>query len=243
MDSKAFTEMSAEEQLDHLKQLNAQVEHKDDDHKQAMDEEKKNHESALKAQEDEHKKEAQDDEKKNHDAQEDKDKKLEAAILKAMEEPDKEKREAAIRSAMEDHMKKNHEGQDNDEHKKEAQEKDDEEKKAMRAEITYLNAERNAKKIKHLESIYKAAQTPEETLKEYKAEWEKMTPKQLDAAVEHIKPLISTLELSADKPSEEDNPFGWKGAQAPAELSASVSDKRFDKIDKMSDSELFGGNN
>lgn len=233
--TKAFTELSAEEQVDYVKELKAQVEHKDDEHKTAMEDEKKNHESALKAMEEEKKKEGMEEEKKKHEGQEEKDKKLEAAILKAMEEEDKDKRESAIRSAMEEHKDdQKHEGKSAQDEKK-----DDEEKKAMRAEITYLNAERNEKKIKHLESIYKAAHTPEETLKEYKAEWEKMTPKQLDAAVEHIKPLISTLELSANTPEPEGNPFGWSSPSAPAELSASVGDKAFKKIDDMSDTELF----
>jgi len=237
--------MTAEEQSDHVKELRGQVEHKDDEHKQAMEDEKKNHESALKAMEDEHKKEAMDEEKKNHEAQEEKNKKLEAAILKAMEDhpDDKEKREAAIRSAMEDHMKKeNHEGMHDDHKNHEGQEEEKEEKKAMKAEITYLSAMVNKPKISYLEKIYQAAKTPKDTIKGYKSEWEKMTAKQLDAAIDKVKPLISTLELQASKPAEQDNPFGWKGAEAPAELSASVSDKRFEKIDKMSDSELFGGN-
>jgi len=108
----------------------------------------------------------------------------------------------------------------------------------MKAEITYLSAQVSKPRINYLESIYQAAKTDEKTLKEYKAEWEKMSPKQLDAAIAKIKPLIETLELSASKkPTEE--PFGFSTAEVPKEFGASIGDKSFKRIDDLTDSELF----
>lgn len=234
MESKAFSELSAEEQVDHVKKLESQVEHKDDEHKQAMEDEKKNHESALKDMDDEHKKEAMDDDKKNHNAQDEKDKKLEAAILKAMEEEDKDKREAAIRSAMENHMTKKDEGKDTATAMHE-----DEEKKALKAQVTYLTAQANKPKIEYLAAIYKAAGVEEKTITEYTADWTKLNGEQLDGAIEKVKPLIENIpEFQANK--EEKKPFGFSTTEIPTELSGAVgNDKRMDKIEKMSDTELF----
>lgn len=237
--TKAFTEMTAEEQADHVKELRAQVEHKDDEHKQAMDDEEKKHESALKAMEDEKKKEAQNEKEKEKEAQDEKNKKLEAAIMKAMEDhpDDKDKREAAIRSAMEDHMKKE-EGMHEEHEKKQAME-DDEEKKALKAQVTYLTAQHNLPKIEYLAAIYKAAGVEEKKITEYTADWKKQTGKQLDAAIEKVKPLIDNIpEFQGSKP--EKKPFGFSTTEIPTELSGAVgNDKRIDKIEKMSDTELF----
>jgi len=239
MPDKEFSAMTTEEQLDYVKTLKADVEHKDDEHKTAMEDEKKDHEAKLTAQDDEHKKEmeSQDEEHKKEETA--RAARLQAAILKAQEEPDKEKREAAIMKAMEDHMneKKNHEGQNNEHEKKEAQEKE-EENKAMKAEITYLGSIINKPKIEYLSKIYVAAKTDEKVLKEYVAEWEKMNTKQLDAAIQKVKPLVSTLELTANKVPTE-TPFGFSTADVPKELSASVGEKSFKKIDNLSDAELF----
>lgn len=233
MDTKAFSEMSAEEQDDHVKKLQSQVEHKDDEHKQAMDVEEKKHESALKAMEEEKKKEAMEEEKKK-EAMEENHKKMESAILKAMEEEDKDKREAAIRSAMEEHMTKKDEGKDTATAMHE-----DEEKKALKAQVTYLIAQANKPKIEYLAAIYKAAGVEEKTITEYTADWTKLNGEQLDGAIEKVKPLIENIpEFQANK--EEKKPFGFSTTEIPTELSGAVgNDKRMDKIEKMSDTELF----
>jgi len=233
MPDKDPKEMSLEELQTCTASLKAQVEHKDDEHKQAMEDEEK------KA------KQAQEEEKKNHDAQEEKKDEehkakmasLRANMLTAMEEKDEEKKDAAMKAvleAMEDEHKK--EAMHEDEHKAQ----DDEEKKAMKAEITYLKASVNKPKLDYLNKVYSAAKTEDGTLKKWNSEWEAMSSKQLDAAIEKAKPLVDTLSYEASQP-EEKNPFGFTTAEGPGEKEYSAS-KKFDKIDKLSDEELFGGN-
>ena len=239
MPSKEFKDMTVEEQNDYVKQLNAQVEHKDDEHKTAMDEKEKENKDAMDEKDKENKnavKTAMDEEKKNHDARM---AKLSAAILKAMDEKDEDKRKEAIKQAMEDDKKENMAQDDKDKKNNEAQYKDDEEKKALKATVTYLEAQINKPKIDYLSKIYTAAKVDEKTLKEYEADWNKMGAKQLDAAIEKVKPLIESIpEFSAGK-IEQQTPFGFSSPDIPTELSADVNDKSFKKIDDMSDAELF----
>ena len=96
MPEKDPKEMSLEELQTFTASLKAQVEHKDDEHKQAMEDEEK------KA------KQAQEEEKKNHEAQEEKKDEehkakmasLRANFLSAMEEKDEEKKDAAMKAVL-----------------------------------------------------------------------------------------------------------------------------------------------
>ena len=239
MSKTEFKDMTIEEQNDYVANLTSQVEHKDDEHKQAMDEMEKNHKDAMEEMDEKQKKEAKlamDEEHKNHEARM---AKLSAAILKAMDEDDDDKRKEAIKQAMEDD-KKEHEGMEHDDKKDhEAMEKDDEEKKALKAELTYLTATVNKPKIDYLSKIYSAAKVDEKTLRQYEADWKKMTSKQLDGAIEKVKPLIESIpEFSASVP-EQQTPFGFSTPDIPTELSGAVDDKGMKKIDEMSDAELM----
>ncbi len=212
--------------------LKAQVEHKDDEHKEAMEEEEK------KA------KQAQEEEKKNHEAQDEKKdddhkealKALKASLLQAMEEKDEEKKAAAMQAvlqAMDEEHKKEGTYEDN---KHEGQ--NDEEKKALKAQVTYLSAAVNRPKIAFLNKVYKAAKTEEATLTGWNKEWEAMDSKQLDGAIAKTKPLVETLEYKAV--DEEKSPFGFTTAEGPGQKEFSA-DKKFKSIDTLSDEELFGG--
>lgn len=245
MPKTEFKDMTVDEQNDYVKELSAQVDHKDDEHKQAMDDMKEDHKEAMDEMEKNHK-DAMEDEKKEAMEEDEKEHKarmakLSAAILKAMDEEDPQKRKEAIKQAMEDD-KKEHEAMEHDDKKNhEAMEKDDEEKKALKAELTYLTATVNKPKIDFLNKIYSAAKVDDKTLKQYVADWQKMTAKQLDAAIEKVKPLIESIpEFSASK-TEPDTPFGFSSPDVPTELSGAVDDKSFKKIDDMSDAELMEG--
>jgi len=184
----------------------------DKEHKDAMDEEEEKAKKAKKAQEE--------DEKKVEAKM--------AAILKAMDEDDHEKREALVKAAMEEDEKK-HEGMGDD----------DEEKKALKAEVTYLSAAIKQPKIERLTNIYKASKTPEEQIKSFVAEWEKKTPKQLDAELKKTEHLAETVQFDIIP----DNPFHFGGTPAPAPVDEpySASDETFKKIDKMTPDQAFSG--
>jgi len=235
MTSKDPKDMNLEELQVFTASLVAQEEKKEDEHKDAMEDEKKNNHDAM------------DEEKKNHESQvEHKDdehkeamKALRASLLSAMEEKDEEKKEEAMKAVLqamdEEHKKESmHKGMEDKKH--EAME--DEEKKAMKATITYLSAAVNKPKIDYLNKIYTAAKTEPATLTKWNQEWEAMNPKQLDGAIAKAKPLVDTLEYSATQ--EEKSPFGFPTVEGPGRKEYSA-DKSFKKIDEMSDEELFRG--
>jgi len=145
------------------------------------------------------------------------------AVLQAMDDEDNKHKESM------------HKGME--EHKKEAME--DEEKKALKAQVTYLTASVNKPKIAFLNKVYKAAKTEEATLSNWNKEWEGMNSKQLDGAIEKTKPLVETLEYKAA--DEEKSPFGFNVAEGSRDQEYSA-DKKFKSIDDMSDEDLFGGN-
>lgn len=241
--TKDISEMSLEELSDHVTTLSAQVDEEKKNNKEALKSMDEKNEKEKEAMDEEHKKEMKDAQEHKDDEHKEKMSKLQAAILKAMEEEDKDKREAMIKSAMEEHtkeekmsmeeeQKKNHTGM-NDEEK--------EENKAMKAQITYLSAQVNKPRLEYLEAVYKAAKTPEDDLKEFKSDWEKMDTKQLDGAIKKTKPLVDSMpEFSVGK-TETQSPFGFTGADIPKEFSANINDKQLKKIDDMSDAELFEG--
>ena len=239
MPTKDYKDMTVEEQNDYVANLNSQVEHKDDEHKQAMDDMEKNHKEAMDEMNEKYKKEAKsamDEEHKDHETRM---AKLSASILKAMDEEDPEKRKEAIKQAMEEDKKEHGAMEHDDKKDHEAMEKDDEEKKALKATVTYLEATVNKPKIDFLSKIYSAARVDDKILKQYEADWKKMSAKQLDAAIEKVKPLIESIpEFSASKPAP-DSPFGFSTPDVPTELSAGIDDKGMKKIDDMSDAELM----
>jgi hypothetical protein len=208
-----LTSMDVPELITYVASLSAEVDHKDDEHKEA-----------LKAVEEENEKKVNDAKK----AQEEENKKNEAklaAVLKAMDEKDPEKKEAMIKSAMDDH-----------EDKKDAKkaEDEDEEKKALKAEVTYLAQQIKKPKIDFLKSVYKASSTPDAEIEVYVAEWNKKSSEQLDAEIKKTQHLAEAVGFTAEV---EKSPFGFSGAKLHGpEFSAS---KSFEKIDKMSPAEAF----
>ena len=120
-----------------------------------------------------------------------------------------------------------------------ADHEDDEEKKAMKAELTYLGAVVKAPKLDLLNQIYSAAKVDESTLKTWKAEWEGMTAKQLDAAIEKAKPLISTMDNVSFEAQSKPTPFGFETPNVPSFKSEFSAAKEFKAIDEMSVKDIF----
>lgn len=195
-------------------------EDKDKEHKEAMD---KKEEEAKKA-------------KRASEEEKEKDAVVLKAIKSAMEEKDPEKREAAIKSAMEEHDKKK-DTNDASNHE------DDEEKKALKAQITFLANKIKEPQLDYLKKVYQAAKTDESTLNEYMDEWKEMTPEQLDGAIKKVKPLVESMNMNsfdAEK-SEPRNPFGYNAGTIPKDTKQFDASETFKKIDDMSAEEAFGG--
>jgi len=130
---------------------------------------------------------------------------------------------------------------DNEKHEAKSAE-DDEEKKALKAQVTYLANSVKAPKIQYLTKVYQAALTPKETITEYVAEWNKQTPQQLDAEIKKLGPLINTItqtQMNAEVP-EMVIPTMSTLPTGDSTYKGSVDTSR---ITKMSDAELFGGHN
>ncbi len=223
--------MDIPELVEYVASLTSQVEHKDDEHKQAMDEKEKDAKKAQDEKDDKEEeakkaKKAQDEEEKKHEG-------LRAALLKAMDEPDDKKREAMIKTAMDEDEK--HESKKG----KTAMGDDDEEKKALKAEITYLSASIKQPKIDYLTKVYKASNTPDKELGAYVAEWIKKSPQQLDAEIKKTAHLAEVVSYQAE---EKPNPFGFNGAPNPISGPAyEANNSDFKKIDKMTPDQAFSG--
>jgi len=224
-----------------IDQLNAQVDEKDKNHKDAMDTMDKEHKDAMEnmekknhdAMEDEHKKtedanKAMEDEKKNHEA-------VLKAVLKAMEEEDPEKRKQAIKEAVEVQHK-------DDVHTETAKYGDHEmkemkeENKSMKAQLEYQNTIIKKPKLQILQATYEKAGTDEKTIKAYKAEWDEMTPQQLDGAIEKLKPLMESLGASVKETQE---PISLGQSIEFTASTKSGNEEYSAKVDKMSTAELF----
>jgi len=212
-------------------ELTGQVDEKDKEHKDAMEHMDKEHKDAMHEMDEKHKadmdekekesKHAQDEEKEKHDA-------VLKAVLKAMEEDDKDKREALIKSAVEVPHK-------DDEHTqtgKKAEYENDEEKKAMKAQLAYQDNIIKKPKLQILQAAYEQ-HVDKSKLAEYTADWNKMTPQQLDSAIEKAQPVI---ELSGVKTTPEPIAMG-KGYGT--EFTGSINQEYSAKVDKMTDQELF----
>jgi len=149
-----------------------------------------------------------------------------------MEEEDKEKRAELVKAAMVEHK--------DDEHKfqsKNADHENDEEKKAMKAQLEYQDKIIKKPKLQILAAAYEGVGTEESKLKSYKADWDKMTPVQLDAAIEMAKPII---ELSGQTIETTPTPLGL--SQGLSTFTGSIksgSEEYSAKVDKMSTEELF----
>jgi len=231
-----LSSMDLPELITYVGNLTAEVEHKDDEHKQtakkAMEDKDKEHKDAM-----------EDHEKEAKRAMDEKHEKMEsklAGILKAMDEEDPEKRKKAIKSAMEEHEKeKEGKSADHLEHEKKDAQEEKEEKKAMKAEITYLANIINKPKIDLLTKVYTAAQTPKKDLDEYIADWNAMTTKQLDAAVKLAQPVADSVgAYEAEVPK---SPFGWTSQSIPTTQESFSASKKFKDIDNMTPDQAFDG--
>lgn len=222
-----LTSMDISELTSYVANLTAEVEHKDDEHKTAMDDKEKDAKKAMDEKEEEAKKA-----KKAMDEDHEKDAVVLKAVLKAMDEEDPDKRKEAIKTAMKADLP--------DKDKKDAMHEDDEEKKALKAEVSYLAAKANKPTIDYLTKVYQAAQTPEDKIKEYIAEWEKMNTKQLDAALGKIKPLVEQMGTESFEADSTKSPFGFSSPSPPVEQVSFSASAEFKKIDEMSPSEAFG---
>lgn len=215
-----------------LDSMTARADEKDNEYKEAMEKNDKDHKDAM-----------TDMEKKNHDAMEEKEKdakkamhdekeKHEAtlkAVLVAMEEPDKDKREALLKAAIE------HKDDQHTQTAKNADHMEDEEKKAMKAQLEYQNNIIKKPKLQILEAAYSKVGTDKSKLEEYKADWNNMTLPQLDAAIEMAKPIIELTGEILQVPT----PLGLSEGMSTFTGSLKTDDEYAANIDKMSTEELF----
>jgi len=215
--------------------LNAQVDDKEKEHKDAMEMKDKEHKDAMHEMDEKHKTAMEDYGKKNHDAMEEDKNKHEAilkAVLVAMDEPDKDKRDAMIKTAMIEHK--------DDEHTQTSMHKgmheDDEEKKAMKAQLEYQNNIIKKPKLQILEAAYTGVGTDKSKLEEFKADWNKMTLPQLDAAIEMAKPII---ELSGKTIETIPSPLSLSNGMSTFTGSVKTDNEYSAKVDKMTVEELF----
>jgi len=241
--SKTTQELSAmktEDLVEYVASLSAEVDKKEHDANYAMDKKDHDAKTAMDEKDEEHKT-AMEHERKM--AMEHEDKKHEAtlkAVLKAMEEDDHEKRKDAVKSAMEKEHKTamEHGHEDKNKDAKQAME-DDDEKKALKAQVTYLATVVKNPKIQYLTKVYQAALTPEATLKEYVADWNGKTPQQLDAEIKKITPLVQTLtqtnQMDAATPEIEIPMM----STLPTPTTSYQGSVDLSKINKMSDKDLF----
>ena len=224
--SKTKEELSAmkiEDQMVYVTELSAEVDKKEDEHKAEMDKKEDEHKAEMDKKEDE--------DKMSKKAMDDKDDKEHQAKMKsAMEEEDKDKRAEMYKKAMDEHDEKK-----SMTHKSETE--DDNEKKALEAKVTYMSSIIKIPKIEYLRKAYSAAKIDESKLKTFEKTWTNMDLQQLDAAITDIKPFISETK-EYESAVEEKSPFGITTAPFKSEFKAS---SEFEKIDKMSDAELFNG--
>ena len=234
--------MDIPELVTYVASLTADVEHKDDEHKQAIlkaEEEKKEEEAkqAKKAEEEKEEavRQAMDDEHKKDAARME-------AVLKAMDEKDPEKRKEAIKNA----MKESEEEKNNDANKaRKADHEKEEENKALKAEVSYLASQINLPKIDYLKKVYEASNTDAAKIREYVAEWEKMDTKQLDGAIDKVKPLVETLNSTngnnyeANASQQQQQPLGFSSLQSPMKTESFSASREFKKIDAMTPEQAF----
>ena len=228
--SLSLQEMSAK-----VDTLSSQVDDKEKEHKDAMDKmdekhktamydmDKKNHDAMDEKEKDA--KKAMDDEKEKHDA-------VLKAVLKAMDEEDKDERASLLKAAMDISHK-------DDEHTETAKTADhlkDEENKAMKAQLDYQDTIIKKPKLQILEAAYTNAGVEKETVEGYKADWNKMSLPDLDKAINLAKPII---ELSG-KVIETPTPLGLSQGLSTFTGSIKSGNEEFSaKVDKMSLEELF----
>jgi len=219
-----------------------------------VDDEEKKHKDAMEMKDKEHKDAMEDMDKKNHDAMEDEHKKTEdagtamedekekhdailKAVLKAMEEPDKEKREALIKAAMIEHKDDEHTETSMHKGMHKSMHEDDEKMKSMKAQLEYQDKIIRKPKLQILEAAYLNVGTEKSKVEEYKADWNKMSLPQLDAAIEQAQPII---ELSGRVIETTPTPVGLGQGMSEFRGSAKTGVEEYSaKVDKMSVEELF----
>lgn len=223
---------SLEELQSKVEELSAQV----DESKKTIDNKEKEAKSAMEEKDKEHK-EAMGEEQKKHEAMMNENKEkhealkasLQAEIDKETDEKKKEGMKAALKAMDEEHKEK--------EAKSAKYGEDDEEKKALKAEVQYLANVVKEPKINYLKQVYEAAKTPEEDLKEYVANWEKMDGPQLDAAIKQTERLAGRIKESFE--ASQKNPFGPTMSAKPTKVESFSAEKTYGKIDETSDKDLF----
>ena len=230
--SLSLQEMSAK-----VDTLSSQVDEKEKEHKDAMDKMDEKHKTAM-----------YDMDKKNHDAMDEKEKDAKKAmndekehheavlkaVLKANEEEDKDKRAELVKAALKAMDEKN------DEHESstvKADHENDEEKKAMKAQLDYQDKIIKMPKLQILTAAYEGVGTEKSKLAEYVADWNKMTPQQLDGAIEKAKPIIELTGKTIEIPQA---PLGLSQGMSAFTGSTKSGNEEFSaKVDKMSVEELF----
>ena len=235
---------SLEDLTTQVKELTAQVENKieenkvkDSTHKTAMDDMKKDHKDAMEKKDDEHNSQIVHKDDEHKEAY----KSMYESMYKAMEmEKDDTKKEGmkATLKAMDEMHKKESMKADKElppkyEHTSEEEKQKDRE---HRAEITYLTGQVNKLKINELTALYQASKTSEEDIKSYSAEWEKQTSEQLDAEIKKMMKIIGSVPQQLDA---ERSPFGFSTQNSIKRNKQFDAAKLTDKVDKLSDSELF----
>ncbi len=225
-------------------ELKAEVEKEKEEHKTAMEEKEKEAKTATEEKEKEAKK-AQEEKEKEKDKHEASYKSMHDKMHKAMDEEKDEKKKEGMKaalSAMEDEHKKEKEGDmDNPkEYERKGKgyksEEEKEKEREHKAQITYLTAEVMKPKIKQLTQLYQASKTSENDIKSYSAEWEKQTPQQLDAEIIKMEKIIGQIPQSFEA---ERTPFGFSTSRTLRKPSQYDAAKVSDKVEKMSDSDLF----
>ena len=98
----------------------------------------------------------------------------------------------------------------------------------------------NKPKLDYLTKVYQAANTPDKDLKEYVAEWQEMTSKQLDGAINKTKQLVDSMGIQTFEADAEKSPFGFSSPSIPTKQESFSASVEFKKIDEMSPSEAFG---
>jgi len=151
--------------------------------------------------------------------------KFHKAMKAAMDEKDEGKKAEYMKEAMK-HYKAESDGDEDKKKDAETKKEDDEEKEAMKAELA-------KSRLQVLTASY-TGRVDEKKLKEFTAQWNKMSFKQLDAEIDKIKPFAARTII----PKQEEQPLGFSTLQFSG---STDKDEYSAKVEKMSDAELFGG--
>jgi hypothetical protein len=140
----------------------------------------------------------------------------------AMDEPDEEKKARHMKEAMK-HYKASDEEED----------KEDEEKEALKAQLTVLEGMAKKPAMEFLTAAYKD-KVDEATLKEYTANWNKLSFTELNAKVKEVAAFVGNIV----KKTETETPIGFGTFQLPF-MGSTVKDEYIASLEKKTDAELF----